>query len=87
MTGSSHPDIDAVVAAWNATATEEVPNPRTRVIAQLHGDPALVQRIRAEIARLEDTSGPRSLLDPIRPDHVSVMHHRWYSEILAGLAS
>lgn len=85
MTGSSHPDIDAAVAAWNAKPTTDVPDPHAAVVTQLQGNAGLVQQIRDEIARLEDTSGPRSLLHANRPDYVSKMLHQYLTDMLATL--
>lgn len=85
MTGSSHPDIDAVVTLWNSVPTTGVPDPHGAVVTQLRGNAGLVTEIRAEVARLEDASGPRALLSANRPDHVSQQMHRYLTDILAAL--
>lgn len=72
MTGSSHPDIDAVVAQWNQDR-------RDRALAALSGNPALVTQIMAEIARLEAAGGPRELL---KHDAVSQHLHRVLKALL-----
>lgn len=85
MSGSPDPEIDAAVTLWNTAPTADVPNPRAAVTAQLQGDAGLVARMRAEIARIEDVSGPRSLLHPNRPDYVSQQMHRMMTAMLASL--
>ena len=85
MTGSSSPEIDAVVTLWNSTPTDQVPDPHAAAVTQLQGDSGLVTAIRAEKARLEDSNGPRALMHLNRPDYVSKMHHEWYSAMLAAL--
>jgi hypothetical protein len=85
VTGSAHPDIDAVVAAWNAPAIGENADPHGAVVTQLQGNEALVAQIRIEIARLENTSGPRALLHPNRPDYVSKKLHENLTAILSML--
>lgn len=84
---SFDPDIDAAVRLWNAPATDEAPDPHAAVVTQLQGDAALVTKMRAEISRLEGTTGPRALLHPNRPDYVSQMHHKWLNEMLVALGS
>jgi hypothetical protein len=85
MTDSSHPDIDAAVIAWNAKPTDDVPDPHAAVVTQLQGNAGLVRQIRDEIARLEDTSGPRALLHANRPDYVSMQLHQSLTDMLGGL--
>lgn len=55
MTGSAHPDIDALVTQWNT-------DKRDRALAAMAGNAALVDQIKAEIARLEAAGGTRKLL-------------------------
>ena len=85
MTDSSHPDIDAAVVAWNAKPTDDVPDPHAAVVTQLQGNAGLVQQVRDEIARLEDTSGLRALLHANRPDYVSQQLHRNLTDMIALL--
>ena len=86
MTGSSSPEIDAVVTLWNSTPTDQVPDPHAAVVTQLQGDADLVAAIRAEKLRIEeDNSGPRALMHLNRPDYVSMVHHQWYTAMLTAL--
>lgn len=82
---SFDPDIDAAVRLWNAQPTIDVPDPHAAVVTQLQGNAPLVGRMRAEIGRLEDTSGPRALLHPNRPDYVSQQLHAALTAMLGAL--
>ncbi len=85
MTGSSSPEIDAVVTLWNSAPTDQVPDPHAAVVTQLQGDPALVSAIRGEMTRLEGSNGPRALMHLNRPDYISKMHYEWYTAMLTAL--
>lgn len=74
MTGASHPDLDQIVADWNTNRLD-------RALAAMQGNTALVAQIRAEIARLEETSGPRKLLVH---DEGSRQLHRVLKALLAA---
>lgn len=75
MTGSSHADIDTLVAEWQQ-------NHRDRAVAALKGDAALLAQVKEEIARLE-TAGPRNLLVH---DEVSRQLHRVLAAMVAATA-
>ena len=74
MTGPAHPDVDALLVQWNT-------DKRDRALAAMAGDAALVTQVKAEIARLEATGGPRSLLEH---DEVSRRVHRALKALLAA---
>ena len=56
MTGTTSPDLDALVAQWNAGRRE-------KALAMLQGHQALMDQLKAEISRLEETGGRRVLLE------------------------
>lgn len=74
MTGSSHPDIDALLTLWNT-------NKRDRALALVQGNGALLAQVRAEIARLEESGGKRTLLEM---DEVSRQVHRVLKALIAA---
>lgn len=73
MTGSTYTGIDALVLQWNMGRRE-------RAQAMLQGNQALVDQIKAEIARLE-APGPRDLL---KTDAVSQQLYRVLKVIQAA---
>jgi len=73
VTGSTQPDIDSLVALWNSDR-------RARALAMTEGNQALIDQIKAEIARLE-TPGPRDLL---KTDAISQQLHRVLKAIQAA---
>ena len=56
MTGTTSPDLDSLVFRWNM-------GEREKALAMVQSNQALMDQLKAEIVRLEDTSGQRRLLE------------------------
>ena len=74
MTGSTQPAIDSLVELWNSDR-------RARALAMIEGNHALIEQIKAEIARLE-TPGPTR--DLLKHDVISQQLHRVLKAIQAA---
>ena len=77
MTGTTSPDLDSLVLQWNMGRRE-------KALAMLQGHQALMDQLKAEIGRLEDTNGLRRLLEH---DEMSRQLHRVLKAIQVASAT